>query len=72
MECIQLHLQTVFRCDVAEAQRFYISIGLKKPNRVPIWDFVQRIEASKWVLGSLALPVLLFKGCKVYKGIRTL
>ncbi len=44
MECIQLFLQTVFRSDAAEAQRFYISNGLKKPNRVPIRDFAQRIQ----------------------------
>ncbi|KAL3784137.1 hypothetical protein HJC23_005795 [Cyclotella cryptica] len=43
-ECVQLHLQTVFRTDAAEQERFYISNGLKKPNRVPIRDFVQRIQ----------------------------
>ena len=40
LECVQLHLQSVFRNDSAEEQRFYISNGLKKPNRVPIRDIV--------------------------------
>ena len=31
IECVQLHLQSVF--DAAETLRFYISNGLKKPNR---------------------------------------
>jgi len=53
MECIQLHLQTVFRTDAAEAQRFYISNGLKKPNRVPIRDFEQRIQCLKGYLDLL-------------------
>ena len=43
-ECVQLHLQTIFRTDAMEQERFYISNGLKKPNRVPIRDFVQRIQ----------------------------
>ena len=38
------HLLTVFRNDAAEAQRYYISNGLKKPNRVPIWQFVQHVQ----------------------------
>jgi len=29
MECITFHLQLMFRYDAAEAQRFYISKGLK-------------------------------------------
>ena len=44
MECVQIHLQSVFRYDAAETLMFYISNGLKKPNRVPIQDFVQRVE----------------------------
>ena len=36
MDCITFHLLVVFRSDVAETQQFYISNGLKKPNRVPI------------------------------------
>ena len=44
MDCVTLHLLSVFHSDVAETQQFYISKGLKKPNRVPIRQFVQRIQ----------------------------
>ncbi len=44
MECVTFHLLTVFRNDAAEAQRYYISNGLKKPNWVPIRQFVQRVQ----------------------------
>ena len=44
MECVTFHLLTVFRNDAAEAQRYYISNCLKKPNRVPIRQFVQRVQ----------------------------
>ena len=43
MECT-FHLLTVFCNDAAKAQRYYISNGLKKPNRVPIRQFVQRVQ----------------------------
>ena len=52
MECVQLHLQSVFRYDAAETLRFYISNGLKKPNRVPIRDFVQRIQHLNGIWNS--------------------
>jgi hypothetical protein len=41
MECVMFHLLAVFRHDAGKMQRFYISNGLKKPNRVSIRDFVQ-------------------------------
>jgi hypothetical protein len=44
MECVQLHLQSVFRYDAVEMLRFYISNGLKKPNRAPRRDFVWRVD----------------------------
>jgi hypothetical protein len=43
-ECITFHMLTVFRNDAAEAQRYYISNCLKKPNRVPIRQFAQRMQ----------------------------
>ena len=44
--CMTFHLLLVFRSDAAETQYFYISTGLKlkKPNRVPIRQFVQRVQ----------------------------
>ena len=44
MDCVTFHLLLVFRSDVAETQRFFISDGLKKSNRVPISQFVQRVQ----------------------------
>ena len=53
MECILLHLQTIFRCDAEEVQRFYISNGFKKPIRVPIQHFLQRIQCLNKYLDLL-------------------
>ena len=44
MKCVMIHLLTVFCNDVTKAQRYEISNGLKKPNRVPIWQFMQCIQ----------------------------
>ena len=44
MECVRFHLLTVFCNDAAKAQRYYISNGLKKPNPVPIRQFVQQLN----------------------------
>jgi hypothetical protein len=67
MECVQLHLQTVFRCDAAETLRFYISNGLKKPNRVPIRDFVRRVERLN---GYLSLLPCLYYSSKAAKSTK--
>ena len=45
-ECVTFHMLTVFRNDAAEAQRHYISNCLKKPNRVPIRQLVQRVTSN--------------------------
>ena len=39
LECVTFHLQSVFRPNAAEAVKFYITDTLKKPNRVPFWQF---------------------------------
>ncbi len=36
----------------------------KKQNRVPVRDFVEN-SVPKQLLGTLAMPLLLFEGCKV-------
>ena len=54
MDCFTFHLLTVFWSDVAEIQRFYISNGLKKPNRVSIRQFVQRIQQLNGCLDLLS------------------
>ena len=44
VDCVTFHPLTMFHNDEAEAQCFYISNGLKKPNRVPIRQFVHRLQ----------------------------
>ena len=41
--CQLLHLQSCFSHDAGENLRLYISNCLKKPNKVQIWQFVQRV-----------------------------
>ena len=62
-----MHLQTVFRTDAAEQEHFYISNGLKKPNRVPIRDFVQRIQCLN---GYLELLPCLYYSLKAVKSMK--
>ncbi len=61
LECVQLYLQTVFRTDAAEEECFLISNRLKKPNKIPIWDFVQRIQCLN---GYVELLMCLFYSSK--------
>ncbi len=53
MDCVTFHLLMVFLSDVPETQQFYISNGLKKPNRVPIRQLVQRIQQLNGYLDLL-------------------
>ncbi len=43
-ECIMFHLLTVFPNNAAEQEKYYFSNMLKKPQRVGICQFVQRVE----------------------------
>ncbi len=43
-KCIMFHLLTVFPNNAAEQEKYYLSNVLKKPQRVGIHQFVQRIE----------------------------
>ena len=45
MECVQLHLQSVFRYDVAETLRFYISNGLKNLTGYPYGTLCRELNA---------------------------
>jgi hypothetical protein len=42
--CIMFHLLTVFLNNAAEQEKYYLSNVLKKPQRVGIRQFVQRVE----------------------------
>ena len=55
LECV-IHLQSVFQPDAAdapEAVKFYIMNTLKKPNRVPIWQFFVQVEQLNSYLENL-------------------
>jgi hypothetical protein len=43
-DCVMFHLLTVFPNNAAEQEKYYLSNVLKKPQRVGICQFVQRIE----------------------------
>jgi hypothetical protein len=43
-ECIMFHLFTVFPNNAAEQEKYYLSNVFKKPQRVGICQFIQRIE----------------------------
>ena len=53
IDCITIHLLTVFRSDATNTQRFYISDGQKKLNRVPIRKVIQRIQQFNGYLDLL-------------------
>jgi hypothetical protein len=43
-DCVMFHLLTMFPNNAAEQERYYITTMLKKPQRVSIRQFVQRVE----------------------------
>ncbi len=55
-DCVTMHLLSRFPNDAAETQRYYISNVLKKPQRVPVRAFFQRVEQLNSYL--LRLPCL--------------
>ena len=44
MDCVTLHLQTIFADEAAEQEWYYISNVLKKPQCVPVRYFFQQLE----------------------------
>ncbi len=53
LECVMFHLRSVFKPDAADAVKFYITNTLKKPNRVPIWQFFMWVEQLNSYLKTL-------------------
>jgi hypothetical protein len=51
--CIMFHLLTVFSNNTAEQEKYYLSDVLKKPQRVGIRQFVQRVEQLNAHVGQL-------------------
>ncbi len=52
-DCVMFHLLTVFPNNAAEQEKYYLSNVLKKPQRVGIRQFVQRVEQLNFYLAQL-------------------
>ncbi len=52
-DCIMFHLLTVFPNSAAEQEKYYLSNVVKKPQRVGIRQFVQRIEQLNAYIAQL-------------------
>jgi len=53
MECLMVHLQQVSRHDAGKALKYYIMNTLRKPNRIPIHQFLVRVEQLNSYLETL-------------------
>jgi len=52
-DCVKFHLLSVFPPDTAEQERYYINVHLKKPTRILIRHFVDRLVQLNAYLGTL-------------------
>jgi hypothetical protein len=52
-DCMTFHLLTMFPNNAAEQERYYITNVLKKPQRVSIHQFVQRVEQLNSYISKL-------------------
>ena len=43
LDCIELHKLTIFSCDAAELQQYYMQQHVKKPHRVMVRAFMTRM-----------------------------
>jgi hypothetical protein len=44
LECIMFHLLAIFRHDTDKALKYYITNTLRKPNQIPIHQFLVWVE----------------------------
>ncbi len=44
LDCVMFHLLTAFPINVAEQEKYYIMNVLKKPQRIPVRQFICRVE----------------------------
>ena len=68
-DCVMLHLQQVFRYNVSETLKHYITNTLKKPNRVTIFQFFVQVEQLNSYLETL---LCLYFSPKVNQAKKTL
>ncbi len=52
-DCVMFHLLTVFPNNASEQERYYIMNVLKKPQRISIHQFVQRVEQLNSYISQL-------------------
>ena len=43
LDCIELHKLTIFSCDAAELQHYYMQHYVKKPQRITVRAFLARM-----------------------------
>jgi hypothetical protein len=55
VECITFHLQQVFRHDAGKALKHYIMNTLRKPNRIPLCQFLVQVEQLNSYLKTLSV-----------------
>ena len=53
MECVTFHLQQVFRHDAGKDLKYYITNMLRKPNWIPICQFLVRVKQLNCYLKTL-------------------
>ena len=53
IECVTIHLQQVFRHDVGNALKYCITNKLRKPNQIPIRQFLVQVEQLNSYLKTL-------------------
>ncbi len=54
--CVMFHLLTVFLNNAAEQKKYYLSNVLKKPQRVGVHQFIQRVEQLNAYIDIVLLP----------------
>ena len=53
LECVTFHLLQVFRHDAGKSLKYYITNTLRKPNQIPIRQFLVRVEQLHSYLETL-------------------
>ena len=55
LDCIELHKLTIFSCDAAELQCYYMQQGVKKPQSVPVHCFIAQLGLLNDYLAHLPM-----------------
>ncbi len=55
LDCVELHKLTIFSCDAAELQRYYMQQHIRKPKRVTVRAFVSLMDLLNDYLAYLPM-----------------